>query len=303
MITTDEVKLQIDSFRGPQGPQGPQFDGVAKDSDKLGGKPPEYYTNPRNLLDNSNFQDRDKIVNQRSFVSGTEGGQNYSIDRWILQYSTYLHLHDGYIGIGGCWDIQQFLACKIEAGKTYTLAVLAKGETGAECVAVGVNLNGINVISNRFQNIGTDWNVYCATFIADKDYDAGKCKCVVGINDDNYQHTQTFVRWAALYEGTYTAETLPPYVPKGYAAELQACLRYAWIPSNDMIFRTGATSSGYAVNIIYPVTMAHAPSINFEAADGTSLGDGTVLNGTPSGISIWNPQFFTVGKFKATCDL
>ena len=29
--------------------------------------------------------------------------------------------------------------------------------------------------------------------------------------------------WAALYEGEYTANTLPPYVPKGYAAELAAC--------------------------------------------------------------------------------
>ena len=29
--------------------------------------------------------------------------------------------------------------------------------------------------------------------------------------------------WAALYEGSYTADTLPPYVPKGYAAELAQC--------------------------------------------------------------------------------
>ena len=29
--------------------------------------------------------------------------------------------------------------------------------------------------------------------------------------------------WAALYEGTYTADNLPPYVPKEYAAELAAC--------------------------------------------------------------------------------
>ena len=32
--------------------------------------------------------------------------------------------------------------------------------------------------------------------------------------------------WAALYEGAYTADTLPPYVPKGYAAELAECQRY-----------------------------------------------------------------------------
>ena len=32
--------------------------------------------------------------------------------------------------------------------------------------------------------------------------------------------------WVALYEGSYTADTLPPYVPKGYAAEMAECQRY-----------------------------------------------------------------------------
>ena len=34
------------------------------------------------------------------------------------------------------------------------------------------------------------------------------------------------ILWAALYEGAYTADTLPPYVPKGYGAELTECRRY-----------------------------------------------------------------------------
>lgn len=36
----------------------------------------------------------------------------------------------------------------------------------------------------------------------------------------------TVISWAALYEGSYTADTLPPYTPKGYAAELAECQRY-----------------------------------------------------------------------------
>ena len=32
--------------------------------------------------------------------------------------------------------------------------------------------------------------------------------------------------WAALYEGEYTLETLPAYLPKGYGAELTQCRRY-----------------------------------------------------------------------------
>lgn len=34
------------------------------------------------------------------------------------------------------------------------------------------------------------------------------------------------VKWFALYEGEYTAETLPSYIPKGYANELLACQQY-----------------------------------------------------------------------------
>lgn len=34
------------------------------------------------------------------------------------------------------------------------------------------------------------------------------------------------IQRAALYEGSYTADTLPDYVPKGYAAELAECRRY-----------------------------------------------------------------------------
>lgn len=34
------------------------------------------------------------------------------------------------------------------------------------------------------------------------------------------------IQWAALYEGEYTAETMPAYQPKGFAAELAECMRY-----------------------------------------------------------------------------
>ena len=34
------------------------------------------------------------------------------------------------------------------------------------------------------------------------------------------------IKWAALYDGEYAADNLPPYVPKGYAVELAECQRY-----------------------------------------------------------------------------
>ncbi|MEI3414725.1 MAG: hypothetical protein V8Q88_06075 [Christensenellales bacterium] len=51
------------------------------------------------------------------------------------------------------------------------------------------------------------------------------------------------VKCTALYEGEYTAETLPPYVPKGYAAELAECLRYY-----RRITATNETFAGYCAN-------------------------------------------------------
>ena len=38
--------------------------------------------------------------------------------------------------------------------------------------------------------------------------------------------TEVTLEWAAIYEGEYTAETLPEYQPKGYAVELAECQRY-----------------------------------------------------------------------------
>ena len=34
------------------------------------------------------------------------------------------------------------------------------------------------------------------------------------------------IAWAALYQGTYTEETMPAYRPKGYSVELAECMRY-----------------------------------------------------------------------------
>ena len=49
----------------------------------------------------------------------------------------------------------------------------------------------------------------------------GYVKCYIIIPS-----SEITLHWAALYEGSYTADTLPPYVPKGYAAELAECQRY-----------------------------------------------------------------------------
>lgn len=60
------------------------------------------------------------------------------------------------------------------------------------------------------------------------------------------------IAWAALYEGTYTADTVPDYRPKGYAAELTECMRYyqshqdLWLPGTCF---GGAFSTRFPLSI------------------------------------------------------
>ena len=168
---------------------------VSADSEKLGGKAPKYYIQTRNLLDNSDFTNP---VNQRGKTMYTGG---YGIDRWKQwNNSNTTTINDNSISIS---IIQQYIGTNIDFNKTYTIA--AKKVDGSILCESGtfnvkLNKNGLRI-----------------------DYDTntdGTKKPYIAINNAG-----DYV-WAALYEGSYTAKTLPPYVPKGYAAEFAECRRY-----------------------------------------------------------------------------
>ena len=105
---------------------------VADDSTKLGGKAPEYYLQPRNLLDNSDFRNP---VNQRGATSYT--GAGYTIDRWENNSAACkLTVENGCIHMQNNSDststATQFIRQKIEnpsalIGKTITIAARVKG--------------------------------------------------------------------------------------------------------------------------------------------------------------------------------
>ena len=150
---------------------------------------------PRNLLDNSDFRNP---VNQRGNTSYIGG---YGIDRWKQwNSSSTIYVHDGYITVS---IIQQHIGVPIDFDTVYTFA--AKKTDGTILCLTGT--------FNTKENIGG----------LRLDYDTntdGTKKPYVSINaGGDYL-------WAALYEGEYTAETLPEYQPKGYGAELAECMRY-----------------------------------------------------------------------------
>lgn len=184
---------------------------TAPDSSKLGGKAPEYYIQPRNLLDNSDFL---HPVNQRNKTSVSNNG--YFIDRWII-YSK--NEADRITSI----DSNGLTTAGGSAVRQLVQAELVPKDMGEYTFAVCRSDGYID-----FPNTWKDSN--------------GNLVCPIS-------SAGTYI-WAALYEGSYTSDTLPPYVPKGYAAELAECQRhYCEIPSNTGFF--GFFGSSGTVAYVY----------------------------------------------------
>lgn len=159
---------------------------TATNSAKLGGKAPKYYIQPRNLLDNSDFRNP---VNQRGAISKTNNG--YFIDRWMIysqdEASRVTSIDSNGLTTAGGKAVRQIVPAElVPKDKGYTFAVCR---------------------SDGHIDFPSTWNDSNGNLVCSID-SAG-----------------TYI-WAALYEGSYTADTLPPYVSKGYAAELAECQRY-----------------------------------------------------------------------------
>lgn len=174
----------------------------------------------RNLLDNSDFRNP---VNQRGKTSySLSAWGDYCIDRW----AAYANGGTVTIGSGGLTlsgNIFQPIASDITAvynGKVLTLAVKIAGTV--YCCSGEVNQTGAWHLSARFD---TPYG-----YIR---FETENSNMMFVIIDNST--TPSVVEWAALYEGAYTAETLPEYRCKGYGAELAECQRYYQIRSANNI--------------------------------------------------------------------
>ena len=170
-----------------------------------------------NLLDNSNFAD---LVAQAG-LNGAHGSTAYIADRWKSGNATAT-ANSGYTTISStekAGRIVQMLPAAV-AGKTVTAAAkVASANTiyfGVYYIQNSVSKyinnsfvspNGVIMVSGAIPADATNIEFRIYTSYIDG---GGSCN----------------VYWAALYEGSYTADTLPAYVPKGYAAELAECMRY-----------------------------------------------------------------------------
>ena len=240
----------------------------AANSAKLGGKAPEYYLQPRNLLDNSDFRNP---VNQRGQTDYTNNG--YTIDRWEL-YSGAVGVSSlGYITTSG----QMYQKIAIPTDKVYTFAI--ENDAGIALVT-GIPANGIHsaTLGNALIKLATI---------------DGYAEVVI---EPSEGHNLAGAYWAALYEGSYTAETLPPYVPKGYAAELAECdLHYRPLGDNVMSVIAMTSSDGGVVLLksIRPMRDGSVPTIInngtlYARVNGVdyTLTDVRILKSDKSGVEI-----------------
>ncbi|MGN0763281.1 MAG: hypothetical protein ACI4MK_07825, partial [Aristaeellaceae bacterium] len=199
--------------------------GTAADAYLLGGKAPAYYLQPRNLLDNGYFRNP---VNQRG--KSSYSGAVYGIDRWrSWKDGSAIAIGDGYITLSGDVHHAQYIDQGVfVSGKSYTFACM-KTDGTITAVSVTYPMSEERLVEGE-----------CAVFLRE-----GELSYVAIYGAGDYV-------WAALYEGAYTADTLPPYVPKGYAAELAECKRYYNIIPYDMDDYYVNTSTTYPS--IYPVS-------------------------------------------------
>lgn len=185
--------------------------GYAENASNLGGKKPEYYLQPFNLFDNSNFQ-----INQRGQTT-YEGSAQYTVDRWtIFRQATVNVIADGITitptsTTGIVYLEQRNLLKKFKTGKIYSIAYNIDGEIVCGTFTYNGETTGSTVIDTNGDN--TIRVYFFSEFI--------EIRVAFGTTNKTYK-----VEWAALYEGEYTAETLPPHVPNGYVVDLMACQQY-----------------------------------------------------------------------------
>ena len=181
-------------------------------------------------LDNSNFR-----IAQAGY-GGMHGTQKYACDRWYDTYGFGSFSFDESQGLTIAYGTNHaYLVQKIDGasllhGKYVTLACQLSDGT------VYVNSGVFNSSGESFQIV----------------VDSGK---TFTLYSDRAEFVVTSgsmtIKWAALYEGSYTAETLPAYQPKGYAAELAECQRY-YVHCGEASWMTGLFKVGEGLIVEIP---------------------------------------------------
>lgn len=226
---------------------------------------------PINLLDNSNFKDP---YNQKGVASGsTVTGWGFFMDRWCFRADSGV-INFTPEGINASAAIGQGLdPNKVKTGLMYTAA--AKWYDGTICVASGIIQRTDTWHSWSSETINGH-NLYVS------DEGNGNTACIT--------ISSGLIEWAALYEGTYTLETLPPYVPKDRSVEKHACEQFFYRVTSPGL---GVFGQGYAVSSTAAMIVVKAPRMRtfaptFSYSSGLYVRDfiGTESSLDATGVSV-----------------
>ena len=252
-------------MQGPKGGQGPQGDTGAT------GAKGDTGACVYNLLDNSDFV---HPVAQAG-VNGAHGATGYAVDRWNrTSGATVSQAADGLKIVSDKTNWTAGIQQRIEAKRFADVMTFAvRGVFPVACrLFVYIGSGTTNFGTAYFQGDAAERTLVLK--LTKPDGLTGDEVVNVYISPDTGSTgTAAVVRWAALYEGEYTAETLPPYVPKGYAAELAECLRYYRKIKADTQTFAGYAASGNAYAFI-PLAQAMriAPTVTFSGKFFYTLG-------------------------------
>lgn len=196
---------------------------------------------PRNLLDNSDFRNP---VMQAGFC-GNHGAYKYPVDRWFDEYGfgTFTQTAQGITvgyGTNDGYLTQKLPDGVLQAGKTYTLAFMDfSGNIRMNSGKYTANAESIKVpVDSKIE-----------------------CRLRPGVVSFVATARSVGITWVALYEGEYTAETLPEYQPKGYGAELAECQRYYLHGVGTRCAGSVLSDAKVVLNISTPVAFRTAPSV------------------------------------------
>ena len=164
---------------------------------------------PRNLLDNSDFRNP---VNQRGQTSYS--GSGYTIDRWKSDIGGIdITVENGCVSLlsSGTYNLAQDVSdYKAITGKTITFALRYDGDI---TLVIGYYANG----AMQYRSAESVNGLAIGTAVIPDNAES------ITFFIQTKASIKTSLYWAALYEGSFTAETLPEYRPQGYMVEALNC--------------------------------------------------------------------------------
>lgn len=258
----------------------------AAESSKLGGKAPEYYIQPRNLLDNSDFTNP---VNQRGNGDVNTRG-DYPIDRWMFDENgsgcgagydaNYKYLYIVNNATDGSWGslYHNVPSEKLNVG-TYTICFHEKLIGPISMLVIADDT--VTVLESAIYEPDENGLIIAQFTISSRPSN----KLLIAVYAS--QGITAAFDWAALYEGSYTAETLPPYVPKGYAAELAECQRYFYKMKSHWKWVSAGiceSSTKAYIPIVLPREMRIVPTVSITNPSLIKVKCGSIGTQIPSNI-------------------